>query len=140
MFRILLVGCVLLILLELVCCSQCWSHQSRLIARISRQICKFSNTCNCSQLEKLWTPRKSLDAPNKIILHLGDVQKAGVLGCVRPGLRTSKIKKTSKCSSGDLEIKTDKFYSFLKQRDKVFLCLLLEFWRFLNFWSEQWPN
>ena len=30
--------------------SQCWSHRSRLITRISRRICKFNNTCNYMRL------------------------------------------------------------------------------------------
>ena len=55
---------------------------------------------------------------------------------VRIRIQTAKIKKSRRCSSVDLEIKTDKMYSFLKQRDKVFLCLLFEFWRFFNFQSE----
>ena len=44
-------------------------------------------TWNCNQLEQLWTPSESLETPNEIIVHLGDVQKAGVLAGVRPGLQ-----------------------------------------------------
>ena len=53
------------------------------LTRISRQICKFSNTWNWTGLEQLETPHNFLDTPNKLIVQSGDVQKAGVLGGVR---------------------------------------------------------
>lgn len=65
--------------------------------------------------------------PKELIVHLGDVQKAGVPPGVHPGLRNIRDEKTSTCSSGDLEIKTDKFLLFVKQRDKVFFVYFLSF-------------
>ena len=41
-----------------------------------------------------------------------------------------------RCSSSELEIKTDQFYFLHNHRYNINICLLIEFWRFLNFLSE----
>ena len=39
-------------------------------------------------------------------------------------------------SASEVEIKTADFLFQYKQRDNFYICLLIEFWRFLNFRSE----
>ena len=41
-----------------------------------------------------------------------------------------------RCSSSELEIKTDQFYFLHNHRYNINICLLIEFWHFLNFLSE----
>ena len=40
------------------------------------------------------------------------------------------------CSPSEVEIKTADFYFLHKQRYNIYICLLIEFWCFLNFRSE----
>ena len=40
------------------------------------------------------------------------------------------------CSPSEVELKTADFYFLHKHRYNIYICLLIEFWRFLNFRSE----
>ena len=61
----------------------------------------------------------------------------GSLGGVRPAFLHEFFQENKwTCSPPEVEIKTSDFLFQYKQGDNLMLCLLIEFWRFLNIQSE----